>query len=538
MAVALYARVSTVRQAEKNLSIPDQLRQMREWCASRGYSIGHEYIEAGESATDDRRPEFQIMMSEATISPSPFEAIIVHSLSRFYRDSLEFGLHERTLNRSNVRLISITQETSNDPAGEMARKIFSVFDEYSSKENGKHTLRAMKENARQGFWNGAPAPFGYRIIEVEVVGNNGKRKSKIAIDPVESILVKRIFDLYLYGGTKGSMGAKDIATHLNETGQTLRGTLWSRARVHEVLSNEIYIGQYYFNKKNNKTKLLKPESEWVPVPVDPMIDKAIFEATKARKQSRSFDVVPPRVVTTKTLLTGLAKCGLCGSSMTLMTGKGGKYRYYKCATRINKGARLCTNPAVPMEKLDQLVLSNLASQVFSESRVKSMLAELKRQIKDGQEADGAEIKVLQKELDLLQTKSSRLMEAVENNLIPMDEVLQKRSHQISARRQEVLLEMAGYKRKQSIPAVKPNQVGLFCNALRSKLLDRDSGFGKDYLRHLVSEIRVTAKEAQISGSKAELARAVGFSKSSAPLMVPTSVNGWLLDLGSNQGPTD
>ncbi len=29
----------------------------------------------------------------------------------------------------------------------MVRRLFSVFDEYQSKENGKHTLRAMNENA-------------------------------------------------------------------------------------------------------------------------------------------------------------------------------------------------------------------------------------------------------------------------------------------------------------------------------------------------------------------------------------------------------
>ncbi len=55
MAVALYARVSTVRQAEKDLSIPDQLRQMREWCARNGFSVAMEYVELGRTATDDRR---------------------------------------------------------------------------------------------------------------------------------------------------------------------------------------------------------------------------------------------------------------------------------------------------------------------------------------------------------------------------------------------------------------------------------------------------------------------------------------------------
>ena len=66
MAVALYARVSTTRQAEKDLSIPDQLRQMRDWCQKQGLIVGKEYIEPGASATDDRRPEFQQMIADAT----------------------------------------------------------------------------------------------------------------------------------------------------------------------------------------------------------------------------------------------------------------------------------------------------------------------------------------------------------------------------------------------------------------------------------------------------------------------------------------
>jgi hypothetical protein len=44
------------------------------------------------------------------------------------------------------------------------RQIMTLFDEYQSKENGKRTLRAMKENARQGFWNGALPPIGCRIV--------------------------------------------------------------------------------------------------------------------------------------------------------------------------------------------------------------------------------------------------------------------------------------------------------------------------------------------------------------------------------------
>ena len=66
MAVALYALVSTAKQAEKGLSIPDQLRQMRDWCKAQSHSVAMEYIEPGASATDDKRPVFQQKISDAT----------------------------------------------------------------------------------------------------------------------------------------------------------------------------------------------------------------------------------------------------------------------------------------------------------------------------------------------------------------------------------------------------------------------------------------------------------------------------------------
>jgi site-specific DNA recombinase len=43
--------------------------------------------------------------------------------------------------------VSITQELGDDPMSNMIRQIMALFDEYQSKENAKHTLRAMKENA-------------------------------------------------------------------------------------------------------------------------------------------------------------------------------------------------------------------------------------------------------------------------------------------------------------------------------------------------------------------------------------------------------
>jgi hypothetical protein len=98
--------------------------------------------------------------------------------------------------------------------------------------------------------------------------------------------------------------------------------------------------------------------------------------------------------------------------------------------------------------------------------------------------------------------------------------------------------MAGYRKKQVLPAIQPKQVVQFCQKLKSKLLDRSSGFGKEYLRHIVSEIRLSGHEVEISGSPEVLAQAVSQMKTGTSLEVPAFVSGWLPDLGSNQGPTD
>ncbi|MBP2464822.1 DNA invertase Pin-like site-specific DNA recombinase [Sinorhizobium meliloti] len=152
---ALYLRVSTGRQAENDLSIPDQRRQATEFCKARGWEVAIEFVDAGLSGTDEKRAELQRLLDLATNGDSPFDVVVVHSFSRFARDHFALEMFVRKLRKHGIRLISITQDLGDDPMSVMVRQVFALFDEYQSKENAKHVLRAMKENARQGFWNGA-----------------------------------------------------------------------------------------------------------------------------------------------------------------------------------------------------------------------------------------------------------------------------------------------------------------------------------------------------------------------------------------------
>jgi hypothetical protein len=90
--------------------------------------------------------------------------------------------------------------------------------------------------------------------------------------------------------------------------------------------------------------------------------------------ARSPKRVAPRIVGSPTLLTGIARCGTCGSGMTLRTGKSGRYRYYACAGCGQKGKTLCPGRSIGMGTLDEAVLGHLAERLFTPERLEIILS--------------------------------------------------------------------------------------------------------------------------------------------------------------------
>ena len=170
------------------------------------------------------------MLDEATSPERRFDIICVHAFSRFYRNGAEMELTIRKLRKHGVEVVSVTQPTGDDPSQEMMRQIIGIFDEYTSRENGKNVIRAMRESAKQGFWNGTTPPLGYRIVAAERRGS--KVKKRLEIDPVEAELVRLIFRLYAEGdGRSGPLGVKETTKWLNEHGlsHARRVNLWRRS---------------------------------------------------------------------------------------------------------------------------------------------------------------------------------------------------------------------------------------------------------------------------------------------------------------------
>lgn len=162
MKVALYARVSSEQQAEKDLSIPAQLKALKTHVLKRGWDVAREYVDKAESARSANRPAFQEMIAHTKQKPLPFQGILVWKLSRFARNREDSILYKSLLRKRGVQVISINEQIDESPTGRLLEGMIESIDEFYSANLGQDTRRGMKENAQRGFLNGAPVSFGYR----------------------------------------------------------------------------------------------------------------------------------------------------------------------------------------------------------------------------------------------------------------------------------------------------------------------------------------------------------------------------------------
>ena len=532
MKVALYLRVSTARQAEKDLSIPDQRNQLEAWCKDKGWAVVAEYVEPGASATDEKRPQFQRMMDEATRGGRPFDAVLVHSFSRFFRDSFQFELHRRSLEKNGVALVSITQTVSDDPGGQMFRQLCAMFDEYQSRENAKHVLRAMKENARQGFWNGSLPPLGYRVVAVETRGDAVKKR--LEIDEAEAGRVRLVFDLF-----KTGKGLRAIAHELNRRGLTYRNTRkFTQGLVHQVLTREAYAGRHYFNRTQAKNKHTKDKGEWVAFETPVIIDPETFEAVRRKLESRRPTRVPPKITGGPTLLTGVARCATCGGGMTLRTGKGGRYRYYTCTNRMNEGPTSCKGRNIPMGVLDSLVLSSLEHRILAPERLETLLTALLDRVRDKDKDQAARAKDLRKKLSAAESKIERLYAALAEGTVNDTALFRASLKRLEDEREETLRLIASLETRSDVPRrlLSKENLARFAEAARARLHAEDAALRKGYVRQFIDRVEVDDCEIRIAGSKTALANGVLDAGPTQGAGVPRFVPEWWARQGSNLQP--
>jgi Recombinase/Recombinase zinc beta ribbon domain len=142
-----------------------------------------------------------------------------------------------------------------------------------------------------------------------------------------------------------------------------------------ILNNQMYIGQYVWNRRRSRKKLksgdreylLRPAEEWIVVPHPELriVSEDLWQKVKARQreqavrigarvrlglsrhQARATGAYP------KYLLSGIVRCGVCGSNLVI-SGPG---QAYVCAGRVNGGLHACANKLrLPRVRLEQQLL--------------------------------------------------------------------------------------------------------------------------------------------------------------------------------------
>ena len=506
---AVYLRVSTGRQAENDVSLPSQRDLTTRFCEAQGWSVVEEYVEPGASATDDRRAVFQRMLEDARSPDRRFDVICVHAFSRFYRNGAEMEMTIRRLRKCGVEVVSVTQPTGDDPTQQLMRQIIGIFDEYTSRENGKNVSRSMRESAKQGFWNGATPPLGYRIVEAETRGS--KIKKKLAVDPVDAETVRLMFRLYAEGdGITGPLGVKDVAKWLNEHGyRTRKGATFGIGPVHGILTNRCYAtGKWPYGVRNARTGQLNDPSTIVEIDVPTIVPMDLFERVQARLARNNPKVTPPRTVNGPNLLAGMATCASCGSGLVRTgTARGERsYTYYSCAGCHQKGKSVCKGRHIPTAKLDQLVLDNVKDKLLTPERLAFILEALLERSAAKDAAVAERRRSLEAQVAQARDKLARLYRAIEEGVVELDDDLKAR---ITALKDERDIALAALDRIDQQAAathnLSPDRIEAFADLMRQKLDQGDVQARRDYLRSVIANIEVDDDRIRITGDKAALA---------------------------------
>lgn len=516
---ALYVRVSTGRQAQKDLSIPNQRLLLHEHCERHGLDVAEEFADT-KSARDGNRPDLQRLLTIVLDGQADFDVVLVHSFSRFFRKLVDAAVFIDNLRTHGVEIVSITQPLPHGPAGDMMRYFLMIFDEYQSIETAKHVRRSLHENARQGFWNGGTPPYGYMTVDAEVRVSTVKKV--LAVEKTEAETVRMMFDLYLEGdGSSGPMGVMSVVKWLNSHGFRIRsGGRWSIGKVHDILTNRALVGTYLYGRS-------RKESDPVEVKVPAIVPDTVFAAAQETLRARNPKNTPPRVTTGPILLTGLVTCGCCGAGMTTTTGKGGRYRYYSCATLVRYGAGTCEGRRVPMDDLDDLITKHVLRELLTPSKMNYLLERLFRRQAARDVEKSANVARHREKYNAAQARLERYYDFIDAGTVdPNEPTLKERIEHATTERKFAKNALDRCSSELSPSAqLTEEKVAALSGLLRKEISSGTIGHRRSFLRAIIKRIQIGESGITIAARKSELER-MALAVNGTDPRVPSFVPGW------------
>lgn len=333
-----YARYSSAGQ--RDVSIEQQLADIRAFAQREGYTIVHEYADHARSGFKhtSARTAFQSMIASA--EKGSYDTIIAWKVDRFGRNREDSAIYKGKLRRYGVRVIYAMEPIPEGSAGVLLEGMLEATAEWYSRQLSENVTRGMTDNAHRCLYNGT-----------RVLGYSRGSDGRYALNAEEAAIIRHIFDLYCSG-----YSAARICRSLNDQGlKTSRGKRWQPESLLRVISNERYTGVYIWG------------SVRVPDGMPAIIERSVFEEAQHMKQKTTRHVEQGAV---DYLLTGKAFCGLCGASMIGDSGtskSGIRHYYYSC--QAHKARKGCSKKSTSKDWLESAVVDFVLDRVLSDTEI-------------------------------------------------------------------------------------------------------------------------------------------------------------------------
>ena len=199
-AIAVYARVSTQRQAQANTTEQQlerqQLERLRAYVQAQGWDLPLEHVfrDDGYSGATLRRPGLDRLRDAAT--SARFERIVITAPDRLARNYVHQVLLVEELQHYGAEVEFLDRPMSQDPHDQLLLQIRGAVAEYERTLINERMRRGRLRKLRAGTllpWT--QPPYGYRLDP-----DRPRDPAGVRLDEAEAALVR---DLFAWYGTRG-----------------------------------------------------------------------------------------------------------------------------------------------------------------------------------------------------------------------------------------------------------------------------------------------------------------------------------------------
>lgn len=417
--VAIYVRVSTTMQAEEGYSIDEQIDKLTSYCKIKDWTVYDIYKDGGFSGGNIERPAMERLISDA--KRKRFDTVLVYKLDRLSRSQKDtLFLIEEIFGKNEISFLSLNESfDTSTPFGKAMIGILSVFAQLEREQIKERMLLGKIGRAKTGkSMMFSKVSFGYTYDKV---------KDDLVINQAEAMVVRKIFDEYL-----GGRSLTKLRDYLNNHHIYRGDKPWNYQGLRRILSNPVYIG------------MIRYRGEIYPGNHKSIIDTDDYNKTQEEIKKRQIEALEfsnnPRPFRAKYMLSGIAKCGYCGTPLQILLGTkrkdGTRNIRYQCINRfprqtkgitIYNDGKKCNSGFYEKADIEEFVIGVIRGLQLNSHKLDDMF--------DKQPA--IDVEGIEKQITSLDIKLKRLNDLYLNDMIELDD-LKKQTQ--SLRKQKTMLE--------------------------------------------------------------------------------------------------